>query len=58
MMMNGAEAGTLTSMTEIPFDGKYLGLAIVRNDVAAAGDWLAAGGTGVSVLLTGNSSDN
>lgn len=55
---NGVEAGTLTSMTEIPFDGKYLGLAIVRNDLASAGDWLAAGGTGVSVLLTGNSSDN
>ena len=55
---NGMEAGTLTSMTEIPFDGKYLGLAIVRNDLASAGDWLAAGGTGVSVLLTGNSSDN
>jgi folate-binding protein YgfZ len=55
---NGVEAGMLTSMTEIPFDGKYLGLAIVRNDRAAAGDWLAAGGTGASVLVTGTSSDN
>ncbi|HEX7573278.1 MAG TPA: tRNA-modifying protein YgfZ, partial [Bacteroidota bacterium] len=57
MLKNGAEAGTLTSMTEIPFGGKYLGLAVVRNDLAP-GDTLAAGATGVSVLLAGTSSDN
>lgn len=56
LFMNGAEAGTLTSMTEIPFDGKFLGLAVVRNDLAP-GDTLAAGATGVSVLVTGSSSD-
>ena len=53
---DGAEAGTLTSMTEIPFDGRYLGLAIVRKDLAP-GDALAAGPTGVSVIVTGTSSD-
>jgi tRNA-modifying protein YgfZ len=58
LMKSGVEAGTLTSMTEIPFDGKYLGLAIVRNDLAPAGEWLAAGGTGAGVLVTGTSSDN
>jgi tRNA-modifying protein YgfZ len=50
---NGAEAGMLTSMTGIPFDGKYLGLAIVRNDVAP-GDTLAAGAT---VVVAGTSPD-
>jgi glycine cleavage system aminomethyltransferase T len=54
--MNGAEAGMLTSMTEIPFEGKYLGLAIVRNDLAS-GDTLVAGTTGISVLVSGSSSD-
>jgi glycine cleavage system aminomethyltransferase T len=57
MLKNGVEAGMLTSMTEIPFDGNYLGLAIVKNDIASAGDRLDAGGTGVSVLVTGTSSD-
>jgi folate-binding protein YgfZ len=55
MLMNGAEAGTLTSMTEIPFGGKYLGLAIIRNDLAP-GETLWAGTTGMSVLVTGTSS--
>lgn len=54
--MNGAKAGTLTSMTDIPFNGKYLGLAIVRNDVAP-GDTLAAGTTGASVVVAGTSPD-
>jgi folate-binding protein YgfZ len=56
LLMNGAEAGMLTSMTEIPFEGKYLGLAIVRNDLAS-GDTLVAGTTGISVLVSGSSSD-
>jgi hypothetical protein len=51
--MNGAEAGMLTSMTDIPFGGKYLGLAIVRNDVAP-GDTLSAGAT---VVVAGTSPD-
>ena len=56
MLKDGAEAGTLTSITEIPFDGKYLGLAVIRNDLAP-GDTLAAGTTGMSVLITGTTSD-
>ena len=56
MMMNGAEAGTLTSMTDIPFGGKHLGLAIVRNDLSP-GETLRAGTTGISVLVTGTVTD-
>ena len=53
---DGVDAGMLTSMTEIPFDGTYLGLAIVSNDGASAGDTLDVSGTGASVLVTGTSS--
>ena len=55
LFVDGAEAGTLTSMTEIPFDGKFLGLAIVRNDLAP-GDMLTAGKTGVGLHVTGTPS--
>jgi folate-binding protein YgfZ len=52
MLKNGLEAGMLTSLTEIPFGGEYLGLAVLRNDIAAAGDRLDAGDTDVTVLFT------
>jgi folate-binding protein YgfZ len=43
---NGAGAGMLTSMSEIPLDGEYAGLAIINNDSAAPGDTLLAGTAG------------
>ena len=53
LLKNGLEAGMLTSMTEIPFGGEYLGLAILRNDIASPGERLEAGRTGLSVLVAG-----
>ena len=53
LLKKGLEAGMLTSMTEVSFGGEYLGLAILRNDIASPGDRLDAGETGVSVLVAG-----
>jgi len=50
---NGAEAGSLTSTADFPFGGQYPGLAILRNDLAGAGDRLDAGPAAQSVLVTG-----
>jgi folate-binding protein YgfZ len=48
---DGVNAGMLTSMTDLPFQGKFLGLAIVSNDAAAPGTRLEAGArdTGLTV---------
>jgi len=53
LMRNGVEAGTLTSLTNVPFAGRYPGLAILRNDAANPGERLDAGPAPSGVFVTG-----
>jgi tRNA-modifying protein YgfZ len=54
LLKDGAEAGMLTSMTESPIAGHYMGLAVLRNDMGSSGDTLDtdAGGVRVHVVIT------
>jgi tRNA-modifying protein YgfZ len=53
LVRNGGEAGMLTSMSEIPLDGVYAGLAIIRNESASPGDTLLAGTAAHPLLVAG-----
>jgi folate-binding protein YgfZ len=56
LLKNGTEAGNLTSMAEIPFGGRFPGLAILRNDIAAPGEMLDVSASGISILVADTSS--
>ena len=56
LLGKGGDAGMITSMTDVPFGGQYLGLAVARPDIAAPGDTLDARGTLVIVVADGASS--
>jgi len=56
LLKTGVEAGTLTSMAEIPLDGRFPGIAILRNDIASPGEMLAVSGCEVSVVVRDTSS--
>ena len=50
LVKGGADAGMITSRTEMPFGGRFPALAVVRNDLASPGATLDAGGIPVTVL--------
>jgi folate-binding protein YgfZ len=56
LSMDGSDAGMLTSMTELPFSGLHLGLAVIRDDLAAAGQRLQADTNGTFVHVAGPAS--
>ena len=50
LLSGGADAGMITSRSEIPFAGRYPALAVVRNELARPGRTLDAGAIPVTVL--------